>query len=159
MSDLFFSSVIDSPLGKLGIRCTPSHLTQLSFLSAEYDCHQSKNPLDQQVIQELRAYFANPQHVFTIPLQPKGSPFQHNVWQHLQQLPVSKTQTYGELAKALKTGPRAIGQACRTNQIAIIIPCHRILARHHAGGYMGTLSGQPLERKRWLLKHEQNFIT
>ena len=58
------------------------------------------------------------------------------------------------LAKWLKSGPRAVGNACRANPIPIIIPCHRVVAQNHIGGYSGETQGRKLDIKKWLLQHE-----
>ena len=63
--------------------------------------------------------------------------------------------TYGELAQQLGTSARAIGQACRTNPVPIIVPCHRVIAANHAGGYAGHTSGKLLAIKKYLLDHEK----
>ena len=59
------------------------------------------------------------------------------------------------LAKELKTGARAIGNACRKNPIPIVIPCHRVVAQHHIGGYAGQTEGEIVDIKKWLLNHEK----
>jgi methylated-DNA-[protein]-cysteine S-methyltransferase len=69
-------------------------------------------------------------------------------------IPAGTTHTYGDLARALASSPRAVGQAVGDNPIPIVIPCHRILAVHGLGGYMHGTEGFPLEVKRWLLHHE-----
>ena len=65
--------------------------------------------------------------------------------------PHGETRSYGDLARALKTPPQVIGQACGANPIAIIIPCHRILGAHSLGGFSAKGG---VETKVWLLKHE-----
>ncbi|WP_235602990.1 methylated-DNA--[protein]-cysteine S-methyltransferase [Piscirickettsia litoralis] len=72
----------------------------------------------------------------------------------MQEIPRGQTLTYGELAKKLQTGPRAIGAACRTNPIPVIIPCHRIVSKQGMGGFHGKTSGKFLTIKEWLLQHE-----
>jgi methylated-DNA-[protein]-cysteine S-methyltransferase len=70
-------------------------------------------------------------------------------------IPRGKTRSYGELAAELKSAAQAIGQACGTNPIPIIIPCHRVVGKAGLGGFMKHADGDPLEIKRWLLDHEQ----
>ena len=62
--------------------------------------------------------------------------------------------TYGEIAEAIHSGPRAVGNACRHNPIPIIIPCHRVVKKGGIGGYCGSLSGKEIQQKDWLLRHE-----
>jgi methylated-DNA-[protein]-cysteine S-methyltransferase len=66
----------------------------------------------------------------------------------MRAIPYGETRTYGDLAHATDSGPRAIGRACGRNPIPIIVPCHRVLARGSLGGYSG---GAGLPTKQWLL--------
>lgn len=112
-----------------------------------------RTPLARRVEAELTAYFANPAHRFTLPLETDGTRFQQQVWKILQDIPAGTTLTYSEVAARLNSGARAVGNACRANPVPIIIPCHRVVARHGLGGYMGKAE-YALEYKRWLLRHE-----
>jgi methylated-DNA-[protein]-cysteine S-methyltransferase len=87
-------------------------------------------------------------------IQLEVSPFQVKVLHQLQQIPYGETRTYGEIAKILKTSPRAVGNACRNNPLSIIIPCHRVVAAHGIGGYSGKTEGEELTIKRRLLQLE-----
>jgi methylated-DNA-[protein]-cysteine S-methyltransferase len=82
----------------------------------------------------------------------RGSPFQLSVWRALMGIPFGEVRTYGELAGALghPGAARAVGAANGRNPVAILIPCHRVVA---AGGRLGGYGGG-LEVKRWLLTHE-----
>lgn len=95
------------------------------------------------------------QSLSDIPTETSGSDFQRRVWRALMKISAGTTQTYGELAKALgkPSASRAVGLANGANPIAIIVPCHRVI------GANGKLTGYGggLERKRWLLEHEQRF--
>ncbi|HVY53685.1 MAG TPA: methylated-DNA--[protein]-cysteine S-methyltransferase [Gammaproteobacteria bacterium] len=113
----------------------------------------------QPIVDELHAYFKDPKHRFNLSLHIEGSPFQKSVWKALQDIPSGETLTYKDLAEKLKTSPRAIGNACRTNKIAIIIPCHRIVAKSSLGGYSGETKGQMLNMKSWLLQHEGYLLS
>jgi methylated-DNA-[protein]-cysteine S-methyltransferase len=66
--------------------------------------------------------------------------------------------TYQELADKLQTSPRAIGNACRANPTPIIVPCHRIVAKSHMGGFAGDTQGKLLDIKKWLLEHEKGIF-
>ncbi len=83
----------------------------------------------------------------------EGTPLQRQVWQALRRIPVGQTKSYGQLASELGLNPRAaiaIGAANGSNPIAIIVPCHRVIASNgELRGYAGGL-----HRKRWLLEHE-----
>ena len=67
-----------------------------------------------------------------------------------KQITLQKNISYGMLAKKLKTGARAIGNACRMNPLPILIPCHRVVAQKTLGGY----KGKQITLKKWLLNHE-----
>ena len=74
-----------------------------------------------------------------------GTEFQREVWAELSRIPYGETISYGELARRVgrPRGPRAVGQANGKNPIAIIVPCHRVVAGNGIGGYGG---GLPLKR-------------
>jgi len=95
-------------------------------------------PLLKKAATQLAEYFAGTRKEFDLPLRPQGTPFQKKVWRALQKTPCGQTETYGALAKKLKTAPRAVGGACGANPIPVLIPCHRVLG---TGGALGGFSG------------------
>jgi len=102
----------------------------------------------------LRAYFAGHLGALDeIPVDTGGTPFQQRVWSALREIPVGQTTSYGALAARLGTpsAVRAVGAANGRNPIAIVVPCHRVIASD------GTLCGYGggLPRKQWLLDHEK----
>lgn len=103
--------------------------------------------------QQLDAYFAGDRADFDIPLAYHGTPFFQRVWDALQTIPSGETWSYGQLARELDqpTATRAVARANGSNQIAIVIPCHRVI------GSDGSLTGfgGGLWRKKWLLEHEK----
>jgi len=100
----------------------------------------------------LAAYFAGTCRDLPIPCAPRGSPFQQAVWRALRRIPPGTVQTYGQLAQDLGRpgAARAVGRACAENPVAVVVPCHRVVA---AGGRPGGYAGG-LWRKAWLLRHE-----
>jgi AraC family transcriptional regulator of adaptative response/methylated-DNA-[protein]-cysteine methyltransferase len=100
----------------------------------------------------LAAYFAGTSATFTTPLARHGSAFTRDVWEGLMAIPPATTRAYSELAAELgaATASRAVARANGANQLAIIIPCHRVI------GLDGSLTGYGggLWRKAWLLRHE-----
>jgi AraC family transcriptional regulator of adaptative response/methylated-DNA-[protein]-cysteine methyltransferase len=107
----------------------------------------------EQIDAELKAYFAGHSTSFATPLASSGSPFQGAVWDALKTIPPGETWTYAQLARAVgrPRAVRAVGTANGANQLAIVIPCHRVInANGELGGYAG---GVP--RKKWLLEHER----
>jgi methylated-DNA-[protein]-cysteine S-methyltransferase len=102
------------------------------------------------------AYFAGDFAALAqIPFIERGTPFQQRVWQRLRQIAAGDRVSYAELAQSLATSPRAIAAACRANSLALITPCHRVVARNGLGGYMGAVAGAPMMWKSRLLQHEQ----
>lgn len=102
---------------------------------------------------ELTAYFSGKLQIFKTPLHLMGTPFQKKVWTELMTIPYGETRSYLEQAKAIKkeTAYRAVANANGANQLAIIIPCHRIINNNgNLGGYGGGIA-----RKQWLLDHEK----
>jgi methylated-DNA-[protein]-cysteine S-methyltransferase len=149
-----YSIVLDSPLGRLGVCLQAGHVTRLNYLPRTWRLRPATTQLEQDVVQQLEAYFTASRFRFKLPLEMHGTPFQLRVWQALQSIPVGTTVTYGQLAERLDSGARAVGNACRRNPIAIIVPCHRVTSAAGIGGYAGKSGGKPLVRKQWLLQHE-----
>ncbi|WP_291511492.1 methylated-DNA--[protein]-cysteine S-methyltransferase [Acidithiobacillus sp.] len=89
-----------------------------------------------------------------LPIRLQGTPFQKRVWAALTEIPYGKTTQYGLLAQSLGSAPRAVGQACKANPVAILVPCHRVLAATGLGGYGGLRSGPAWSRKEALLHLE-----
>ena len=104
--------------------------------------------------QELSAYFNGTLKNFKTPIEITGTLFQKQTWQALCQIPYGETRSYLEQAEMMgrPSACRAVANANGMNQLAIIIPCHRIIRSDNTlGGYAAGL-----ERKQWLLKHENN---
>jgi methylated-DNA-[protein]-cysteine S-methyltransferase len=70
-------------------------------------------------------------------------------------IPRGRTLTYGTIAKALGSAPRAVGQACGANRFPVAIPCHRVVAAAGVGGFAHHAQGFHVDIKRWLLRHER----
>ena len=105
-----------------------------------------------QCVEQLIQYFNGQLRQFTLPLNQPGTPFQQEVWGELVQIPFAKTISYLDLAR--RTGDtkatRAVANANGRNNIAIIVPCHRVIgSNRELIGYAGGLW-----RKKWLLDHE-----
>ena len=102
---------------------------------------------------ELDDYFKGRLKAFQTPLYFLGTPFQKTVWDELLRIPYGETRSYQDQASSLgnPAACRAVANANGKNQLAIIIPCHRII-RHN--GELGGYGGNPV-RKKWLLDHER----
>jgi methylated-DNA-[protein]-cysteine S-methyltransferase len=140
---------VSSPLGPLTLTELDGAITRLDW-GATRRGHET--PLLREARRQLLAYFAGRLRAFDLPLSLAGSPFQQRVWQAMQRIPYGETRSYGELAHETDSGPRAVGTACGSNPIPIIVPCHRVLAAgRRIGGYSG---GAGIETKRRLLEIE-----
>lgn len=140
---------VASPLGTLCLGERDGRIVTLDWSPAEWE---SPTPLLAAAVQQLNAYFYCGLKRFELPLAPAGSPFQLAVWREMARIPFGRTRSYGELAHAVDSAPRAIGNACGRNPIPIIIPCHRVVASgRRVGGYS---SPGGLDAKRFLLELE-----
>jgi methylated-DNA-[protein]-cysteine S-methyltransferase len=102
----------------------------------------------------IHAYFAGDWAAIRgLPVAARGTPFQKSVWRALVEIPCGETRSYGDIARSIgnPAAVRAVGLANGANPIGIVVPCHRVI------GANGTLTGYAggVERKRWLLAHEQ----
>ncbi len=111
-----------------------------------------KNKVLDQIGKELEEYYDGKLTEFQTPIRLLGSDFQKSVWEELRRIPAGKTRTYQEQAEAIgkPQAVRAVGRANGMNQLAIIVPCHRVIGKN--GDLVGYAGG--LERKRWLLEME-----
>ncbi len=115
-----------------------------------------KMPLPEQFhswMHALNRNLAGDQTNLDLPLDIRGTAFQRRVWQFLQTIPAGSVRSYAEVAEAIgKPGAaRAVGHACATNPVALVVPCHRVLRGDgQLGGYRWGL-----ERKRKLLVQER----
>ena len=150
-----YDAILDAPPCRLGAIFTGDALTRLDFLPANTPASTRPDTRTRQLARELEAYWQNPAHVFDLLFVPQGTPFQLRVWHALMGIPVGHPATYGALAKQLGTAARAVGQACGSNPLPILIPCHRVVAAHGLGGFMHAAAGAPLDVKTWLLAHER----
>jgi methylated-DNA-[protein]-cysteine S-methyltransferase len=159
LADTAYQAIITSPIGPIGLRIQNEQLATVDFLAPGTKASielASHDRMLKKVIGQLRQYFQDPSTAFDIPCLLPGTAFQQRVWQALASIPPGSVYTYGQLAKKLNTGPRAIGQACRSNPVPIIIPCHRIIAaQQQLGGYSGFKTQPWLTIKAWLLQHEK----
>jgi methylated-DNA-[protein]-cysteine S-methyltransferase len=147
-----FDAVIAAPFGALGIRARDA-VTDIQFLSQAKPL-APRTALAKEVAAQLRAYFRDPAFRFDLPLETGGTEFQRRVWSALRAIRPGRALTYGGLAERLHSGPRAIGGACRSNPIPVVVPCHRVVAAHGLGGFMGGVTTGDTRIKQWLLAHE-----
>ncbi|MGE3320011.1 MAG: methylated-DNA--[protein]-cysteine S-methyltransferase [Candidatus Berkiella sp.] len=150
---------LQTPIGCLALSFSGDTLHQVELLYDDKSKSVGRLSAKQQnIVKHIERYFKKAEKL-TVPFAIKlGTPFQQRVWQALLEIPLGQTRTYGELAKKLKTSARAIGMACRTNPIALIVPCHRVVAANDLGGFGGVRDGKPVKVKQWLLAHEARTV-
>jgi len=150
-----YTTYYHSPVGLLKISGTEDYISEVSFHDTTQKAEGNKKalpPMLIQCIEQLIQYFHGERRQFDIPINQPGTPFQKEVWSELMQIPFGRTINYLELA--LKIGDakatRAVANANGKNNVAIIIPCHRVIGSNkELVGYGGGLW-----RKKWLLEHE-----
>lgn len=149
-----YQAKIKIPCAVLGIRTLDEQLTGLEFLPVNEKTLAPSDIFTQEVCAQIATYLRDPSFSLDVPMCFSGSAHQSKVWQALRVIPAGTAQTYGALAQQLNSSPRAIGGACGDNPIPLFIPCHRVVAKNGAGGFMHRSSGAPLTIKAWLLRHE-----
>ncbi len=145
--------VFETPLGLMRAVEDGGYLTYLDFIKeGELPESLEESPLLMKTREEVMEYFAGKRKDFTIPLKPKGTGFQKEVWDALCEIPYGQTRSYAQIAARVNRPRafRAVGGANHNNPISIIIPCHRVI------GASGKLTGYGggLPRKEALLEME-----
>jgi AraC family transcriptional regulator of adaptative response/methylated-DNA-[protein]-cysteine methyltransferase len=104
----------------------------------------------------VRAWLADPRLPLDVPLDVSGSRFQRRVWEAIRSIPCGATRSYADLARAIgrPRAVRAVAGACAANPVALVVPCHRVVARQGVGGYRYGVA-----RKRALLARERRSVT
>lgn len=164
-----YAAWVDTPLGPMVALGDERYLHFLRFskrqnLENEIESLRSEKKVNifpgktkplLSIEKELKSYFEGTLHTFKTPLFLDGTPFQKNAWEALLAIPYGQTRSYLEQA-AFVGNPhayRAVANANGSNQIVIVLPCHRIINHNgKLGGY-----GEGLDRKKWLLEHEKNY--
>ena len=146
-----YTSYYSSPLGQLKLQCNDTHVKEVLFVE-EANETTGDHSLLRLCAKQLDEYFNGKRKDFDLPLQQDGTEFQAKVWDLLCKIPYGKTISYNDLAKQygdLKA-IRAVASANGKNNLAIIVPCHRVIGSNQSlTGYAGGLW-----RKKWLLEHE-----
>jgi O-6-methylguanine DNA methyltransferase len=160
METLHYSRM-DSPAGPLILAASDRGLVLLAFDRDEFPprlagssklAWEESAPALSPYTRELDEYFRGERQTFSFPLDLRGTPFQLSCWRALLDIPYGETRTYADIARAVgrPKGFRAVGLANNRNPIAIVVPCHRVIASD------GTLCGYGggLDLKRKLLELE-----
>ncbi len=147
------AKLIHSPIGPLTLVEEGGALREVRFgemLTGEMLCDTT---VLLQAARELEEYFEGRRQIFSVPLAPRGTPFQLKCWNALRLIPYGETRTYGQQAEAIgqPKARRAVGMGNHRNPLPIFIPCHRVVGKN------GTLTGYAggLEMKEYLLTLER----
>ncbi|MFV0198146.1 methylated-DNA--[protein]-cysteine S-methyltransferase [Empedobacter falsenii] len=167
--NIILISRFTTPLGPMFVCATENGVCLLEFvdrrmLETEFKDLQKnlnatiiagENEHTKQATKEITEYFEGKRKVFTVKLETPGTEFQNLVWNYLQKIEYGTTSTYQQQAENIQNPKsiRAVASANGYNRISIIIPCHRVIGKD------GKLTGYGggLERKKWLIEHEQKF--
>ncbi len=126
----------------------------IDFLNPRVVARPATTPLARATVHQLAAYFRDATWRFDLPLVLTGTSHQRRVWRVLQTIPVGEVLCYGDVARRINSGARAVGGACGANPVPIIVPCHRVVARNGLGGFTGGRVAHATDIKQWLLRHE-----
>ena len=150
-----YTSYYHSPIGLLKITGTADFIIEVNYHDTTQKPAGNKKtlpPLLINCIEQLIQYFNGERRQFDLPVNQPGTAFQQEVWNHLLTIPFGKTKNYLEIARMTgdSKATRAVANANGKNNVAIIIPCHRVIGSNKdLVGYMGGLW-----RKKWLLEME-----
>lgn len=145
------SRTLRAPIGLLTVTERDGVLVAADWgIEAEHQDRRSS--LLDEAERQIAAYFDGKLRRFDLPVALAGSAFQRRVWEAIVEIPFGERASYGLIARALETAPRAVGVACGRNPLALLVPCHRVVG---SGGLIGGWSGfGGLDTKKWLLAHE-----
>ncbi len=142
---------------KMPSKCLEIHIEEETITRVNF-CEKALNRIvegsfEEEVLRQFAEYFSGKRQEFDLPYFATGTPFQLMVWEELLKIPYGETRSYRELAEAIgkPKAARAVGNALNANPVAIIIPCHRVIA---SGGKLGGFGGGT-ELKRQLLELEK----
>ncbi len=160
--ETLFSFRVSSPVGPLFLAASTKGLVRLEFESRV----QNLNPKTTQIqeskkvlapyLGQLSEYFAGDRREFSLPLDLRGTDFQRACWRALLEIPYGETRSYRDIAQAIghPHAYRAVGMSNNRNPVAIVVPCHRVIA---SSGFLCGYGGG-LDIKRKLLDLEQGSI-
>lgn len=151
---MIYIQSIDSPLGPIAITATDQGISSVYFRQTEHA--DQPNQHTTACADQLEEYFSGARLQFDLTLDVKGTAFQQQVWQALQQIPYGQVASYRDIATSINNpkAVRAVGAANGKNPVSIIVPCHRVI------GANGSLTGYAggLERKQHLLQLEAKAL-
>ena len=150
-----FAWPVDTPIGRLAVIERDGSIARLWWNTGSTGFAEiCETPVLKEAVAQLTAYFDGELQEFNLPLKLSTNEFKRQVQEAMLAIPYGKTCTYGDIAGDLGTYGQLIGQACGSNGIPIIVPCHRVLAANGVGGYSGKGG---IEMKILLLKHDGGY--
>lgn len=147
-----YASVVESPIGKIAILADDDFVYAVTFSDKDIE-GLPESELTLKVAKQLEDYFKGDLKIFDFPMKQKGTEFQQGVWQNLLNIPYGETTSYAKFSAHNPLAIRAIAAANGKNDIAIAVPCHRVIGSN--GKLVGYAGG--LWRKQWLLQHEREI--
>ncbi|WP_316783172.1 methylated-DNA--[protein]-cysteine S-methyltransferase [Pedobacter frigiditerrae] len=145
-----YSSVVKSPIGDIIILADDNAVNVITFGARDVEGLQ-ENSISQLAANELTQYFEGNLQAFSFPMAQEGTEFQKEIWQNLLKIPYGETTSYAKFSAHKPLAIRAIAAANGRNNIAIVVPCHRVIG---SDGKLVGYAGE-LWRKKWLLQHER----
>jgi methylated-DNA-[protein]-cysteine S-methyltransferase len=146
MSTLSFKSSI----GWITISENKNLITSIKFGKKK---NNGKNLVLMNLKKQILEFIKGKRKIFSVKLQIEGSALQKKIWKQLNKIGYGNTKTYGDIARALRTSPRYVGNVCGQNNHLLVIPCHRVI---RTDGTLGGFSGfGGIKLKQKLLKLEQ----
>lgn len=148
-----FYDILHTPIGSLTIEADDNHILKILFDWDNVEVRQ--NILTEKCKTQLHEYFEGKRTEFDLPIKFNGTAFQEEAWRALLPVAFGETATYGEQARRINKAKavRAVGAANGQNKHTIVVPCHRIIGAN--GSFTGYGGG--IDRKKWLLEHEQRI--
>jgi methylated-DNA-[protein]-cysteine S-methyltransferase len=138
---------IESPLGRLALEAEGETLTGVRWTTPDERSRDKSSPFLREAARQFERYFKGKLKRFDLKIAPPGSDYQRHVWAAMRKIPFGKVATYGGIAMALGSGPRAVGNACGANPMVIVTPCHRVIASGGRIGGYGSVQGIAVKRK------------
>lgn len=152
---MIYQKIVKTPIGDICILEENDKIIGLTLDNEKY-CYKEKNTeILNETEKQLNEYFCGKRKNFNVPINPKGTEFQKQVWNELLKIPYGQTVTYKQIAQKIEkpNASRAVGMVNHNNPIAIIVPCHRVVGSNNK--LVGYAFG--LEKKQFLLDLENKF--
>tara|TARA_Y100000996_G_C22502515_1_gene635019 strand:- start:25 stop:489 length:465 start_codon:yes stop_codon:yes gene_type:complete len=147
--------VFKTPLANISIKEQNDYIIGVEFTKRKLKKTSNKVLLNAK--KQINQYFKGRRKSFTVKINPMGTVFQQKVWNKLKLIKYGEKKFYSDIAKELKSSPRAIGNACGKNKCLIIIPCHRIVSKNIKKTNSYSSFGG-MVHKNILLSFEKNIV-